>query len=380
MHSPICSVRSVPVEALWRKCETRRDRSISVAKVHKMTATQSLHVCLAAVAGSLSSPITGLYELLTAFPVVARFCDDVPAASPFEVEIVGPARTIITAPSGLPITVERSIEEIERTDIVIVSTMAVGEGAQNRHPELVTWMRRMHERGALLCSACTGLVLLAETGLLDGRQATTHWTFAETFQRNFPSVQLRIDEALVTAGEGEEFVMAGGAASWQDLALYLIGRFVSPTASQALARYELLERHIEGQTPYLPFLPRTQHGDGLISRSQQWLETNFAAPSPVSQMTRMAGLSPRTYERRFRRATGYSPIEYVQRCRIEEAKRRLERTKVPIDQISWDVGYEDAAAFRRLFKRIVRLTPRAYRKKFSLPEAASIEGSPPPSA
>lgn len=335
-----------------------------------MTKTPPLHVSLAAVQGSLSSPITGLYELLTAFPVVADFCDGVPAASPFEVEIVGPARTIIIAPSGLPITIQRAIGEIERTDIVIVSTMAVDEGAQNRHPELVEWMRRMHEGGALLCSACTGLVLLAETGLLDGWQATTHWTFAQTFQRNFPSVELCLDEVLVTAGEREEFVMAGGAASWQDLALYLIGRFVSPAASQAIAKYELLERHIEGQTPYLPFLPRTQHGDSLISGSQQWLEKNFAVPSPVAEMARMARLSPRAFERRFRRATGYSPIEYVQRCRVEEAKRRLERTDLPIDRISWDVGYEDAAAFRRLFKRIVRVTPGAYRNKFSMPDLA----------
>lgn len=335
-----------------------------------MTGKPPLHVSLAAVPGSLSSPITGLYELLTAFPVVADLYKGVPASSPFEVEIVGPARTTITAPSGLPITIQRSIGEIERTDIVIVSTMAVDEGSQNRHPELVDWMRRMHHRGALLCSACTGLVVLAETGLLDGRQATTHWTFAPSFQRSFPSVELCIDEVLVTAGEREEFVMAGGAASWQDLALYLIGRFVSPTASQAIAKYELLERHAEGQTPYLPFSPRTQHGDALILSLQQWLRTNFSVASPVGEMTRRSGLSPRAFERRFRRATGYSPIDYVQRCRIEEAKRRLERTDMPIDQISWDVGYEDAAAFRRLFKRIARVTPGAYRKKFSMPDFA----------
>ena len=335
-----------------------------------MAGSSPLHVSLAAVPGSLSSPITGLYEVLTAFPVVANFYDGLPAASPFQVEIVGPERTTITAPSGLPITIQRSIREIERTDIVIVSTMAVGEGSQNRHPELVEWMRRMHERGALLCSACTGLVVLAETGLLDGRQATTHWSFAPCFRHNFPNVDLCLDEVLVTAGEREELVMAGGAASWQDLALYLIGRFVSPAASQAIAKYELLERHTEGQTPYLPFSPRTQHGDSLVLGLQQWLETNFSVASPVAEMTRKAGLSPRAFERRFRQATGYSPISYVQRIRIEEAKRRLERTDTSIDQISWNVGYEDAAAFRRLFKRIARITPGVYRRKFKMPDFA----------
>ena len=333
-----------------------------------MAGTSPLRVSLVAVPGSLSSPITGLYEVLTAFPMVADADDGVPASSPFEVEIVGPTRTTITAPSGLPITIQRAIEEIGQTDIVIVSTMAVDEGAQNRHPEIVDWMRRMHASGAVLCSACTGLVVLAETGLLDGRQATTHWSFAPSFERIFPKVELCLDEVLVTAGEREELVMAGGAASWHDLALYLIGRFVSPTASQAIARYELLERHLEGQSPYLPFSPRTQHGDALVLGLQQWLESNFSVASPVAEMTRRAGLSARALERRFRRATDYSALDYVQRLRIEKAKRQLERSRLPIDQISWDVGYEDPAAFRRLFKRIVRITPGAYRRKFDVPK------------
>src|SRR5690606_6994546 len=200
-----------------RKCETRRDRSDCVTEVEGMAAAPPFHVSLVAVPGSLSSPITGLYELLTSFPVVADFYEGVPAFSPFAVEIVGQARSTITAPSGLPILVQRSIRELERSDIVIVPAMAVETGKQRRHPELAQWMRRMHERGAILCSACTGLAVLAETGLLDGRQATTHWSFAPSMRQAFPDIDLCIDEVLVTAGEREEFVMAGGAASWQDL-------------------------------------------------------------------------------------------------------------------------------------------------------------------
>lgn len=329
------------------------------------------HVCLVAVPGTLCMPIAGLYEVLTAFPVVAGFYDGVPATPPFQVEIVGAERMNMAAASGLPITIQRSFQEIERTDIVIVPTMAVDEGWQTgQYPELVDWLRAMHERGALLCSACTGLLALAETGLLDGRHATTHWALAPSFQHRFPGIELRLNEVLVTAGDREEFVMSGGAASWQDLVLYLIGRFVSPTASQAIAKFELLERHAEGQAPYLPFLPRIQHGDSLVLGQQQWLETNFAVARPVAEMTSRSGLSPRAFERRFRRATGLSPISYVQHVRIEEAKRRLERTELPIDQISWEVGYEDAAAFRRLFKRIARVTPGAYRRKFMISEYA----------
>jgi len=195
-----------------------------------------LHVSLVAVPGSLLLPIAGLYEVLTAFPVVAGFHEGVPSSPPFAVEIVGTAQTIVPAASGLPITIQRAVDRIDWTDIVIVPTMAVEESWEaGRHPEIVGWMQRMHAQGAMLCSACTGLGLLAETGLLDGRQATTHWAFGPGFRQAFPDVDLRLDEVLVTAGDREEFAMSGGAASWQDLVLYLIGRFVSPVAAQAVS-------------------------------------------------------------------------------------------------------------------------------------------------
>ncbi|WP_366554469.1 GlxA family transcriptional regulator [Aquibaculum sediminis] len=331
-----------------------------------MTGNARLHVSLVAVPGTLAMPVAGLYEVLTAFPVVASFHAGVPASPPFVVDIVGTARATVEAGSGLPITIQRAVDEIARTDIVIVPTMAVDDRwATGRHPDLVEWMRSMHAQGAMLCSACTGLGLVAETGLLDGRQATTHWAFGPSIRRAFPNIELRLDEVLITAGEREEFAMSGGAASWQDLVLYLIGRFVSPVAAQAVAKFELLERHAEGQAPYLPFLPNTQHGDGMVRRQQDWLDRNFAVARPVAEMTRRSGLSARAFERRFKRATGFGPIAYVHELRVAEAKQKLERTEISIDQISWEVGYEDAAAFRRLFKRIARVTPSTYRRKFA---------------
>ncbi|MEQ9632008.1 MAG: helix-turn-helix domain-containing protein [Roseovarius sp.] len=325
-----------------------------------------MHVSLVAVPGSLAMPVAGLYEVLTAFPVVAEFHDEVPSSPPFAVEIVGSTPGTVTAGSGLPIAVERAVADVVHTDILIVPAMAVETGwTAGQHPELVAWMQRAHARGAVLCSACTGLGLLAETGLLDGLPATTHWAFGKAFHEVFPKVELHLDEVLVTAGEREEFVMSGGAASWQDLVLYLIGRFVSPVAAQAVAKFELLERHAEGQAPYLPFLPDTQHGDRVVSRQQDWLAENFSVARPVAEMTGRSGLSDRAFERRFKRATGLSPIAYVQQVRVDQAKRMLEQGDLPIDQISWAVGYEDAAAFRRLFKRIARVTPGTYRRKFS---------------
>ncbi|MFL1484088.1 GlxA family transcriptional regulator [Marinobacter sp. LN3S78] len=328
-----------------------------------------LHVSLVAVPGTLSMPVAGLYEVLNAFPVLASFYDDIPEVSPFQVEIVGAEQTTMAAASGLPITIQRAFRDVVSTDIVIVPTMAVDQNWRpGRHPELVEWLQAMHGTGTVLCSACTGLVILAETGLLDGQRATTHWAIEPVVRACFPEVELCLNEVLLTAGQQEELVMSGGGASWQDLVLYLIGRFVSPGASRAMAKFEMLEQHAEGQAPYLPFLPPVQHGDSLIRAAQHWLETHFTDAGPVAGMAAIANLSPRSLERRFRRATGYSPIDYVQRVRIEEAKRRLEQTDAAIDQIGWDVGYQDPAAFRRLFKRIARVTPGAYRRKFAVPD------------
>lgn len=160
--------------------------------------------------------------------------------------------------------------------------------------------------------------------------------------------------------------MSGASASWHDLILYLIARHVSAAAALAMAKYMLLQPHADGQAPYIGFSRRTDHGDALVRRLQEWLESGFASESPVEGMVRLAGLPERTVKRRFSRATGYAPIEYVHRLRIEEAKRLLERTDKSVDEVSWSVGYLDPAFFRRLFKRHTRLTPSEYRRKFSL--------------
>jgi len=237
-----------------------------------------------------------------------------------------------------------------------------------RYPKTVEWLSAMHAGGASLYSACSGVLLLAETGLLDGREATIHWAFAPTFRRNFPRVKLRLEEVLVATGKRKEFVMSGASASWHDLVLYLIVRQVGPTAAQAIRRFLLLQWHVDGQAPYIPFAPPVDHGDAAVLKLQQWLKAHLTVASPVEEMVKLSALPERPFKRRFRKATGYSPIAYVQNLRIEEAKRRLERTDHPIEEISWAVGYEDPAFFRRLFRRITRLTPGDYRRKFRMPE------------
>jgi transcriptional regulator GlxA family with amidase domain len=159
-------------------------------------------------------------------------------------------------------------------------------------------------------------------------------------------VELRLREVLVVTGSRGELITSGASTSWHDLALFLVARHAGPAAAQALARFMLMQWHTD------------------------WLEDNYATPGPVEELVKRSGLPERTLKRRFTRAAGFAPIAYIQRLRVEEAKRRLERTDLAVDEISWTVGYEDAAFFRRLFKRVTDITPGEYRRKFRVPDFA----------
>jgi transcriptional regulator GlxA family with amidase domain len=181
-------------------------------------------------------------------------------------------------------------------------------------------------------------------------------------------VRLRLQETLVVTGERDQLVMSGAASSWHDLALFLIARVLGPATAQAVAKFYAFQWHAEGLAPYAVFEPRTDHGDAVVLRAQTWLAEHLAADSPVEEMARRSALPERSFKRRFRKATGHSPIAYVQRLRVERAKNRLETTEDPVERIGWSVGYVDTSSFRRLFSRIVGMPPGAYRRKFQLPD------------
>jgi transcriptional regulator GlxA family with amidase domain len=211
------------------------------------------------------------------------------------------------------------------------------------------------------------MFLLAETGLFEGREATLHWGYANAFRGMFPGVPVFPERALVVAGARGELVSSGASMSWHDLVLYLIARHVGPTAAQAVAKFFALQWHRDGLGPYMVFEGQRAHGDAAILDAQKWLDKNFSVASPVEEVVRRSGLAERTFKRRFTEATSLPPLPYVQQLRVGEAKRRLERTSEPVDQVGWSVGYEDSAFFRRLFKRITGVSPAAYRRKFRVP-------------
>jgi transcriptional regulator GlxA family with amidase domain len=212
--------------------------------------------------------------------------------------------------------------------------------------------------------------LLAETGLFDARDATVHFGYARAFAAAYPAVTIHPERVLVISGARDELVCSGASTTWHDLVLYLIARCAGTTAAQDVARMFALQWHQDGLTPYMIFEGRMDHGDAEIASAQHWLREHFSVASPVEEMVKRSKLAERTFKRRFAQATGLTPIEYVQRLRIEDAKRRLERTDAPVDEIGWRVGYEDSAFFRRLFKRTTGLAPGAYRKRFRIPDFA----------
>jgi transcriptional regulator GlxA family with amidase domain len=334
-----------------------------------------IRVSLVATPDAMVSPVSGLFETLAGAAAMAEPAADRSTVRRFELEIVGPSGGQMQGASGLPITVHRSVDEVDSTDVVIVPSMemtATGDWIPGRYPGIVRWISKMHEGGATICSACSGGMLMAETGLLDGHEATIHWASEVPFRARHPNVSLRMDEALVVSGDGDRIVCSGAATAWHDLAMYLIARYLGPATAQAVARFHLLQWHSEGQAAFKVFNPPTDHGDAAVLTAQRWIAEHAQVANPIEKMADRAGLSTRTLARRFKQATGQSPVAYVQRVRIELAKRSLETGGEPIEEISWAVGYEDSASFRRLFKRLTGLTPGEYRHRFRMPKLAGI--------
>jgi transcriptional regulator GlxA family with amidase domain len=269
------------------------------------------------------------------------------------------------AANGVDIVPQVSLEEAAAAELICVPEIAVppGHPLDGRFETETAWLARRYAEGAILASACSGAILLAEAGLLDDQDATTHWAYCDVMRRRYPSVRVHPERALVLAGEGQRLVMAGGGTTWLDVALYLIGRCAGIDAAMQVARLNLIDWHHSGQQPFARLARSRQVEDAVIARCQAWAADHLRDPSPVTAMVRLSGIAERSFKRRFRAATGLSPLAYVHALRLEAAKELLE-AGASAEAVAFEVGYEDAGFFRRLFRRHVRLTPAQYRKRF----------------
>ncbi len=268
--------------------------------------------------------------------------------------------------NGRRITPDAALAEGAPPELVIVPDIHVD--LQSPLPEelveISRWIGDAHASGALTTSVCSGALLLGASGVLDGNEATTHWGVADTLANRFPDVRVRKERILVPTGDGHRLVTAGGASAWADLLIYLIARLAGLEAARRTAKVWLLSPHEDGQLSYASLAAGRQHDDKLVAEAQVWAAENYMLPSPVASMAARSGLSERGFHRRFRRATGQSPVEYIQTLRVEEAKQMLETSDNPIEDIAAEVGYSEPSSFRGAFRRNVGMTASVYRRKW----------------
>jgi len=325
-------------------------------------------IALLAAPETSASILYGLYDVLLS--VGATYPDMTvgePGDALLDLQIVAATGEPFRCFGRILVEPHAAVDDVERVDAAVVCDMytPIHTPLSGRYAVELEWLRRMHAAGALIASVCSGSLLLAESGLLDGRTCASHWAYGDLFRSTYPRVSFQPNSILDLSSEGEGVITAGGVTAWQDLALHLIARFCGPEHASRTAKVHLLAGHEDGQLPFAATTYRLATGDAAIRRSLDWISANYVSVNPVAAMTEQSGLTRRTFARRFRDATGQRPIDHVQALRMEGARRLLECGDGAVDDVAAEVGYEDPTFFRRLFRRTTGLTPAAYRRKYA---------------
>lgn len=281
----------------------------------------------------------------------------------FEVEYVGLEPYISTNDGEYSVKIDRLIYDVESTDLLILPALygdmseAVAQNA-----EAIDWVRKMYQNGAEVASLCVGAFLLASTGLVDGKKCSTHWAYYQEFKNAFPNVE--IVEGKIITDEGRLY-SSGGANSIWNLLLYLLEKYTDRSIAILASKYFAIDIDRNSQNAFTIFTGQKGHKDPEILKIQNFVETNFTKKLSLDQLAERANLSRRSFERRFKNATSNTLVEYLQRVRVEAAKRNFESSRKNVSEVMYEVGYSDTKAFRDVFKRITGLTPIEYRNKFS---------------
>jgi len=281
-----------------------------------------------------------------------------------QLTLVSPSGVSVSCLGGLQLSVHGKLEEQGQVDLVLIG--AIGHPAMRPEAfdnDVLDWLKARHAEGSKIASICTGAFVLAATGLLNGKQATTHWQCASLFRQRFPEVLLRSEEMITQQGR---LYCSAGASAYQDMSLYLIRELFDEAIAQTCAKAILIDADRNSQAQYASFVPSRQHNDEAIHQLQDWLRDHFIDDFSIVDLAQRVHLSERQLKRRFKQATAESPLAYIQALRIEAAKHGLETSRKTIEALSRESGYEDVRFFRQLFKRFTGLAPSDYRKKFAL--------------
>lgn len=304
--------------------------------------------------------IEGSYQIFTD---LNNFLADKGRAPLFNVQLVGIAK-VVNQPNRLfTITPDVLIKDVKKTDLIVIPALHGDQAAAaETNKAFIPWIIQQHAAGASIASLCLGAFFLAATGLLDGKACATHWKMAQQFREMFPKVNL-MDERVITEEDG--IYTSGGAYSYLNLIVYLVekyaGRDIAIMTSKA---YEIdLER--DSQSPFIIFEGQKTHNDAPILKAQQFIEASYQDKITVDQLSDLTAIGRRTFERRFKKSTGNTVVEYIQRIKIEAAKRDFETSTKNINEVIYDVGYVDTKSFRTVFKKVTGLTPLEYRNKYN---------------
>jgi transcriptional regulator GlxA family with amidase domain len=285
-----------------------------------------------------------------------------PGNAPFHVTTASADGRAVNCDGEIHIRPNVGLQDVGKTDLIFVPTTGLSvDDVVERNAPIVPWLKRRSSRGVAVASVCSGVGLVAAAGLLDGRRATTHWGLAERFREKYPRVKW-MPELMVTEDRG--FYCGGGVNASLDLSIYLVERFCGHEIAIQTAKALLIETPRAWQSGFAIVPLKTDHSDDAISSAQEWMHKNFAKTFGLEDPARRVGMSVRNFVRRFKEATGDSPLAYLQKLRIAAAKRMLESNHRSMQEISDAVGYQDIAFFRGLFQRYTGVSPSAYRERF----------------
>jgi len=311
---------------------------------------------------SMATTIFGPMDILNQAGRLWNRVDKSPPTPYFDVSIASADGKPIRCANNVLIQPHCSIETIHQTDLIVIASATYIDRILQKNPELVPWIRSQYNLGAHVASICTGAFLLAETGLLDGKAATLHWGFTQMFRQKYPRVTLKPDKMFIDQGR---LYCSAGVNAGMDLALYLVEKFCGRQAAVASAKTMVLDLGRVIQTPYGRFLFSKEHGDPSIINAQKLLEKHHTQTIDYERLAKKFRMSRRSLERRFKQATGVTPLRYLQQLRVETAKRLLEEGTQTFNEITYQVGYEDISFFRKIFVRLTGLRPREYQQRFA---------------
>ncbi|MGZ3750365.1 MAG: GlxA family transcriptional regulator [Mucilaginibacter sp.] len=281
----------------------------------------------------------------------------------FKVQVVGLTKEVKLIDGLFSIHTDLLLDEVDKTDLVIIPALSGDlKTALYTNREFIPWIIQQYKQGAEVASLCIGAFMLASTGLVNGKKCSTHWLFSNVFKDMFPEVIL-VDDRMITDQNG--LYSSGGATAYWSLLLYLVEKYTSREIAILASKFFVLDIGRNTQSPFMMFKGQRDHEDELIIKAQEYIEQNFQNKITVDQLSEKFGIVRRTFERRFKKSTRNTVVEYIQRVKIEAAKKSFETSRKTIYDVMYDVGYTDIKAFRDVFKKITGMPPVNYRNKYN---------------